>query len=115
MILKILGGIAALALGVLLGLPGKSGPRVARGRRWLAHHHGRGNDGSSAHDEDEVEQLERDLGLMRSLSRRTKRHFTPLDLLGNRRRGSERRRTRRYFRTAAPSSRDKGTRPRLRK
>ena len=115
MILKILGGIAALALGVLLGLPGRGGPRVARGRRWLAHHHGRGDDGSGPHDEDELQQLERDLGRMRSLSRRTKRHFTPLDLLGNRRRGSERRRTRRYFSTAAPSSEGKGTRPRLRK
>ena len=115
MILKILAGIAALALGVLLGLPRRSGPRVARGRRWLVHHHGRGDDGSSAHDEDELEQLERDLGRMRSLSRRTKRHFTPLDLLGNRRRSSERRRTRRYFRTAAPSSGSESGRPRLRK
>lgn len=115
MILKILLGIAALGFGVLLGLPRKSGPRVARGRRWLAHHHGRDGEGSSAHDEDELEQLERDLGRMRGLSRRAKRHFTPLDLVGNRRRASERRRTRRYFRTAAPSSGSKGTRPRLRK
>ena len=115
MILKILAGIAALALGVLLGLPRRSGPRVARGRRWLVHHHGRRDDGSGAHDEDELEQLERDLGRVRSLSRRTKRHFTPLDLLGNRRRGSERRRTRRYFRTAAPSSGSESGRPRLRK
>ena len=115
MILKILLGIAAFGLGVLLGLPGKSGPGVARGRRWLAHQRGRGGEGSGTHDEDELEQLERDLGLMRGLSRRAKRHFTPLDLLGKRRRASERRRTRRYFHTAAPSSGGKGTRPRFRK
>lgn len=100
MILKILGGIAALALGIYLGLPGKSGPVAARGRRWLTHNRGR----TAAHDEGELQQLERDLGRATTLSRRAKRYFTPLDLMKSRRRASERRRTRRRFHTAAPSS-----------
>lgn len=107
MILKILGAIAALALGIYLGLPGKRGPVAARGRRWLTHDRGR----TAAHDEGELQQLERDLGRATTLSRRTKRHFTPLDLLKSRRRASDRRRTRRYFRTAAPSRGRGGRRP----
>lgn len=107
MILKILGGIAALALGIYLGLPGKGGPVAARGRRWLTHDRGK----KAAHDEAELEQLERDLGRATTLSRRAKRHFTPLDLLKSRGRASDRRRTRRYFRTAAPSRGRGGRRP----
>ncbi len=99
MILKIIFGIAAFALGIYLGLPGKGGPVAARGRRWLTHDRGR----TAAHDEGELEQLERDLGRSTGLSRRAKRHFTPLDLMKSRRRASDRRRTRRHFRTAAPS------------
>ncbi|MCY3545311.1 MAG: hypothetical protein F4Z31_23395 [Gemmatimonadetes bacterium] len=100
MILKIIFGIAAFALGIYLGLPGRSGPVAARGRRWLTHDRGR----TATHDEAELQQLERDLGLPTTLSRRAKRYFTPLDLMKRRRRASERRRTRRRFHTAAPTS-----------
>jgi len=100
LILKIIIGIAAFALGIYLGLPGRSGPVAARGRRWLMHDRGR----TATHDEGELQQLERDLGRATTLSRRAKRYFTPLDLMKSRRRASERRRTRRHFRTAAPSS-----------
>ena len=80
--LKILGGVAALALGIWLGLPG----RYQR-------------------DEDEIARL---LGRPGGTRRRVKRSFTPLDWLRNDRRGSDRRRdaSRRRFRTAAPDRRE---------
>ena len=107
---KILIGIAALALGIFLGLPGKDGPRAARGRRWQVQDAARRGDRSGGHDERELEQLERDLGNPGGFSRRARRHFTPLDLLKSKRRASDSRRTRRYFRTAAPTSRRGGRR-----
>jgi hypothetical protein len=107
---KILIGIAALALGIFLGLPGKHGPRAARGRRWQVHATRERGGRLGEHDERELEQLERDLGNPGGYSRRAKRHFTPIDLLKRKRRASESRRARRYFRTAAPTSRKDGHR-----
>ena len=102
-LVKILVGILALGLGILLGLPGKGGSFAARERREIRRRHGPG-----VHDEDELRRLEDDLGRPAAPRRRAKRHFTPLDLLGRERRGSERRRTRRYFRTAVPTESDEG-------
>ena len=109
-IVKILIGIAALALGIYLGLPGKDGPGAARGRRW----HVRAASGKGGrigeHDERELEQLERDLAKPGGYTRRAKRHFTPLDLLKRKPRASVSRRTRRHFHTVAPTSRKDGDR-----
>lgn len=107
---KILIAILALGLGVLVGLPGRGGRSAASEGRWRMRGPGRHSPG--VHDEDELQQLERDLGRTTGPRRRTKRHFTPLDLLGSDRRGSHMRRARRYFRTAAPADRGKGHGPR---
>lgn len=108
-IVKILIGLLALGLGILLGLPGRGGRSAASERRWKVRRPGHGSSG--VHDEEELRQLERDLGRRATLARRAKRHFTPLDLVRKQRRGSHRRRTRRYFHTAAPTGRDKGGKP----
>lgn len=81
LVLKILGGVLALAFGVWLGLPGR-------------------------YEQDE-EELGRLLERPGGSPRRAKRHFTPLDWLRNEKRGSDRRRaeTTRRFRTAAPKRR----------
>ena len=105
-IVKILIGVLALGVGVLLGLPGKGGRSAASPRRWKVH--GPRDASSGMHDEDELKQLERDLARPSVSTRRAKRYFTPLDLLGRTGRGSHRRRARRYFRTAAPTRRGKG-------
>lgn len=76
LILKILGGIAALALGVWLGLPG----------RW----------------EQSQRDIERAMDQGGAHRNKVRRHFTPLDWLRKEKKGSERRRTRRHFHTAAP-------------
>lgn len=101
--MKILIGVVALALGLYLGMPGKEGRTGARGRRWKVQDAARRRS-IGEHDQNELEQLERDLGMARGLRRRTKRHFTPLDLLKSKKKASHARRTRQYFRTAAPSS-----------
>ena len=82
MVLMVLGGVAALALGIWLGLPGRY----------------------------DRSQEEVDRALEKGKSRRswTKRHFTPLDLLRKEKRGSERRRVHRPFKTAAPKRRENG-------
>ena len=103
---KVLIGILAVGLGILLGLPGRGGRSAASERRWRVRAPGHGS--PDVHDEDELRQLELDLGRTTALRRRAKRDFTPLDLLGRERRGSHRRRTRRYFRTAAPTDRERG-------
>ncbi len=97
---KILIGILAVVLGIVLGLPGRGGPVAAKGRRWKVHTSGRS---SEVHDEGELDQLERDLGRATTMSGRAKRYFTPLGFLRKEPRASDRRRTRRYFHTAAPT------------
>lgn len=100
--LKILVGIAALALGVLLGLPGKAGRSGVKAERWRLH--GRDRNLTGVHQEDDLLELERMLGRKTTLRRRTKRYFTPIDLLRRVARGSHKRRSRRYFHTAAPKA-----------
>ena len=65
--LKILGAIAALALGIYLGLPGRF--------------------------RQTPEEIEQSLGVRRA-SRKAKRHFTPLDWIRPKDRGSDQRRAR---------------------
>lgn len=77
-ILMILGGVAALALGIWLGLPGR-------------------------YDRPQ-EDIERALEQRSIRSKRVKRHFTPIDWFRKEERGSSRRRQQRRFRTAAPES-----------
>lgn len=81
LILKILGALAALGLGIWLGLPG----RYER-------------------SQEEVDRLLEHGGGER---RWAKRHFTPLDMLRKERRGSDRRAgARGTFRTVRPERRD---------
>ncbi len=90
---QILLGLVAVALGIFLGMPGKQPdeePDGARGKR------------IGAHGEKRVRELEHALGRAARRSK-AKRYFTPLDLLRRDRRASERRRTRRHFKTVAPS------------
>ena len=101
---KILIGVLALGLGILLGLPRRGGPVAAKGRRWKVHDSGR----SSVHDKGELEQLERDLARPTTVSRHAKRYFTPLGFMKKERPASHRRRERRYFRTAAPVRKPEG-------
>ena len=80
MVIKILLAIAALALGVWLGLPGRY-----------------------TQTPEELDDAMRRGGARRN---QVRRHFTPLDWLRKEQRGSVRRRQRRYFKTAA--SEDEG-------
>ena len=103
LLLKIVIGIAAVGLGVYLGMPGKEGRTSRPGqRRWTMR--SRGPDHSGVHDKQRIQELEAMLGRSHRGSSSTKRHFTPLDLLRTSKRGSVRRRagTRRYFKTTAP-------------
>lgn len=90
---KILIGVVAVALGIFLGMPGKQ-PDGEADRA--------GGKRIGAHGEKRVRELENALGRAARRSK-AKRYFTPLDLLRRDRRASERRRTRRHFRTVAPS------------
>ena len=101
LMVKILLGIAALALGVLLGLPGKAGSSGVKAERWKLH--GRDRKRTGVHHEDDLQELERMLGRKTRLRHRTKRYFTPIDFLRRVARGSHKRRSRRYFHTAAPT------------
>ena len=90
---KILIGLVAVALGIFLGMPGKQPDAEADragGRR------------IGAHGEKRVRELENALGRVARRSKAANRYFTPLDLLRRDRRASERRRTRRHFKTVAP-------------
>lgn len=78
--LKILGAVAALLLGVWLGLPG----RYERDLR-------------------EIDKVMEDGGRER---KRVNRMRTPLDWFRKDAKASDRRRSRRHFRTAAPRSED---------
>lgn len=98
---KIILGVVALALGVLLGIPGRGAHRARRPPRrgrWR-----RRNRDTGVHDEKRIAELEHALGRVARRSGSPKRYFTPLDLLRREKRASQRRRTRRYFKTAAPS------------
>lgn len=95
---KILIGMLALALGILLGMPGKGGRSGVKSRRWQMR-----RDRTGVHSEEDLRELERTLGRGTALRRRTGRYFTPIDLLRRVTRGSDRRRSRRYFHTAAPT------------
>lgn len=97
----VLVGILALVLGFLIGMPARSGRSGVKVPRWKVH--GRRGDRTGVHREDELRELERSLGRATTLSHRTRRHFTPIDLLRRAARQTDRRRTRRYFHTAAPS------------
>jgi len=98
--LKILVGLVAVSLGVLLGMPGKGGQDSRGAGRYRI----------GKHDEKQIKEL----GRAARRSGSAKRHFTPLDLLRRDVRASRRRRQRRYFTTAAPSRRTKPG-PRTRK
>ena len=93
---KVLGALLALAIGIWIGMPGKA-PGESRARRG-----GPGDGDGDVHSEEGLRELELLLGRTGARSRGAKRHFTPLDLLRKERRGSHRRRSRRYFRTTAP-------------
>ncbi len=94
-LLMIVIGVAAVGVGVLLGLPGGDARRVRRGGR------------IGAHDEQEIQELEQRLGRRARQSQTTKRQFTPLDWLRRDPRASQRRRSGRYFRTVAPAEKGK--------
>lgn len=97
---QILIGVVALLLGVLLGLPGRYGGSGLRPGRWLVH---RGDEERvGRHDVAELAELERELGKEWKQSRRATRHFTLINWMRKDQRGSHRRRSRRYFNTAAP-------------
>lgn len=96
-LMKVVVGVVAVLLGVLLGMPGKGGRNLRLpGRNRIG-----------AHDEKRIKELEIALGRTARRSGSAKRHFTPLNLLRRERRASQRRRRRSYFKTAAPSSRAK--------
>lgn len=97
LLMMIVIGVVAVLLGVLLGMPGKGSrdPRLPGGKN------------IGEHDEKRIKELELALGRAARRSASTKRYFTPLDLLRRDKRASQRRRQRSYFKTAAPSSRDK--------
>lgn len=79
LILKILGGVLALGLGIWLGLPGRY--------------------------EQTVDEVGRAMDRGGARRNTVKRHFTPLDWFRTERKGSDRRRRRRHFKTAAPERR----------
>lgn len=99
-VLYVVAAVAAVAFGLYLGLPDKHGnARPRRDQRWRIQPEDIGE-----HDPQRLQELEQALGRS-GRSRKAKRHFTPLDLLKTRKRGSQLRGGRRYFRTAAPSRR----------
>lgn len=80
MLVKVVLGVLALALGIWLGLPGRY--------------------------EQTHQELDEAMRRPGGRPNKARRHFMVLDWLRNERRGSERRRQRRHFRTAAPRSDD---------
>lgn len=100
LLMKVVVGIVAVLLGVLLGMPGKPGGNLRLpGRKRIGEH-----------DEKQIKELEHALSRVARRSGQAKRYFTPLDLLRREKRASLRRRQRSYFKTAAPSSREKSGR-----
>lgn len=93
LLIQIILGLLAVALGIFLGMPGKPPD---------AEPDDPGDKRIGAHGEKRVRELENALGRAARRSK-AKRYFTPLDLLRRDRRASERRRSRRHFKTVAPS------------
>ena len=106
MVLKVVGALLALAIGIWIGMPGRAPGEVRRRREKVRTARGEGVPGEAdgVHSEEGLQELELLLGRPDARRRRAKRHFTPLDLLRKERRSSHRRRSRRYFRTAPPES-----------
>ena len=109
---QILIGVAALAFGIYLGMPGKPpGRPPGRPEREERPVEGRWSDTQSAegrvgqHSEKHLAELERALGNEWGQSRKARRHFTMLGWLRKDERASRRRRATGRFRTAAPSRR----------
>ena len=80
LLLKILGGVAALGLGIWLGLPGR-------------------------YDQSQRD-IERAMDEGGGKSKKVKRHFTPLAYFQRKAERSNRRGSRRRFRTSAPDRKD---------
>ena len=108
----ILVGVFALLLGIVLGLPGRSGRSGSRRGRWLVHRTG---SRVGRHEEADLEELERELGKEWEQSRKATRHFTLINWMRKDQRGSHRRRSRRYFSTAAPQESEPQVRIRRRR
>ena len=106
MVLKVVGALLALAIGMWIGMPGRAPGecRWRRGKAGSARREGVPGDAEGVHSEEGLQELELLLGRPGARRRRAKRHFTPLDLLRKERRSSHRRRSRRYFRTAPPGA-----------
>ena len=104
MVLKVVGALLALAIGIWIGMPGKAPGegRRRRGKARSARREGMHGEADGVHSEEGLQDLELLLGRPDARRRRAKRHFTPLDLLRKERRSSHRRRSRRYFRTTPP-------------
>ena len=96
---QILGGVIALALGVYLGMPGRADEGGPLPGRWRT---GKDAERVGEHSEKHLEELERALTKEWGWSKTAKRHFTILNWVKRDARGSHQRRSRRYFRTAAP-------------
>jgi hypothetical protein len=77
--LKILLGLMAVGVGILLGLPGRY--------------------------EQTTDEIEKAMDRGGARRNQVKKVFTPLDWLRKERKGSDRRRQRRHFKTAAPKRR----------
>lgn len=106
MVLKVVGALLALAIGIWIGMPGRvPGERRRRGgKAGGTRREGVPGEADVVHTEERLRGIELLLGRPDARRRTTKRHFTPLDLLRKERRSSHRRRSRRYFRTTAPEA-----------
>ena len=100
--IMILIGIASVAFGVYLGMPGRADAGGPLAGRW-----GRRPDDRRVgeHSEKHLWELERALGSDLGQTKKARRHFTILGWMRKDTRASHRRRSVRRFRTAAPSRR----------
>lgn len=98
----ILIGVLALAFGFYLGMPGRPDSGGLLQGRWRG---GRNAGRIGEHSERHLQELERTLGSEWGRTKTAKRHFTILNWMRKDPRGSHRRQSRRYFRTAAPNRR----------
>ena len=108
-LVKVLVGVLALALGILIGLPARAGRSGVKAERWKLR--GRPRNLTGVHSEEDLRELGRTLSRNTTLRHRTRQYFTPLGFIWRAvTRGSERRRSRsrRYFHTAAPTRKPPG-------